>query len=108
MTPEQAIASLDRHIAKHGQAVKIRKTNSAVDEVETRAFVRGMKPDEIAGAITQSDRKVVLSPTGIEIAALPKASGYLVIDNAPAAIIGKPEFVKMNDVIVRINVSVKG
>jgi len=108
MTPEKAIASLDRQIAKHGQSVKVRKGNTTDGEIAARASVRGMKPDEIAGAITQSDRKVVLSPTGISVGSLPKSGGSVVIDDAPQQIIGKPDFVKINDVIVRINISVKG
>lgn len=107
MSPSEAIAALDRQIAAHGQPVKVRQGNAAGGEVATRAFVRGMKPDEIAGAITQSDRRVVFSPSSVAPSLL-RAGGFLVIDEAPAAIIGKPETVKINGVIVRINVAVKG
>ncbi|MBX4944635.1 hypothetical protein [Rhizobium binae] len=107
MTPEQAIAALDRQIAAHGQPVKIRQANTAVGEVSARAIVRGMKPEEIAGAITQSDRRVVFSPTGIA-QILPKSGGFIVIDGAPVSIVGKPELIEVNGVLVRINVAVRG
>ncbi|WP_038539552.1 hypothetical protein [Neorhizobium galegae] len=99
---------LDRQLADHGQTVKLRKGNTAAGEVAVKAFVRGITADEIVGTITQSDKKVTVSPTDLAIFGMPAAGGSVVVDDKPRAIVGSPEILKMDDVIVRINVVVKG
>jgi len=108
MTPDQSIAMLDRQLARHGQTVRLRKGNTAVGEATVKAFVRGIKADEIAGTITQSDKNVTVSPSGLATFGMPAAGGTVVVDGTPRAIIGSPEIIKMNDVVVRINMVVKG
>lgn len=108
MTPDQAISMLDRQLAQHGQTVKLRKGNTAAGEATVKAFVRGIAAEEIAGTITQSDKKVTVSPTGLATFGMPAAGGSVVVDGTPRAIVGSPEILKMDDVIVRINMVVKG
>lgn len=71
------IADLDASLAEHGENVVLRRvkgtsvaTTQNVD-VTCRAFVRGYQPSELVGAITQQDRKVILSPTQIDTAGWP-------------------------------------
>ena len=62
MTPQSAIAMLDRQIAAHGQDISFRSgstTHSA------RGFVRGYKPEQLVGLITQQDRSVIVSPSSL-------------------------------------------
>ncbi|MFD1623890.1 hypothetical protein [Azospirillum griseum] len=77
MIPE--IAALDRALAVAGEPVLLRRfygvnPRTSVD-VECMAFVRGYKPQELIGSITQTDIFVILSPTEIERAKWPGGSG---------------------------------
>lgn len=108
MTPAQAIAALDRQLAAHGQTVILRKGNTMAGQATVRAFVRGVTADDIVGNITQTDKKVTVSPTGLEAYGTPGSNTIAVIDGAPSNIIGKPEVIKINDIVVRINMMVKG
>jgi hypothetical protein len=71
MTPTNAIAMLDRQLAKHGQAIMLQRITSAAGGVQVKAnlqlqaFVRSFNPDELVGGIVQTDSKVILSPTEI-------------------------------------------
>lgn len=60
MTPARAIYMLDRQLAKHGQDVAFRRGATVTT---ARGFVRGYKPEQLVGLITQADRQVVMSPT---------------------------------------------
>lgn len=62
MTPESAIAMLDRQIADHGQSVSFRRTGVVH---QTSGFVRGYRAEELVGTITQADRRVIVSPTNL-------------------------------------------
>ena len=73
MTPAQAIADLDRMLAEDGEDVRIRSAKDLVGEgVVVRAFVRGYRPDELAGGVQQGDSEAIISPTGLAAASLPK------------------------------------
>lgn len=73
MTPEGAIASLDRQIARHGQPITLRRVvaNAPAIEATLYGFVRGYRPDELVGGIQQGDTEVVLSPSRL------KAAGWM-------------------------------
>lgn len=75
MTPEAAIASLDRMIEQNGEEVCLQRitgtVNQATFSATVRAFVRGYQPQELVGSIVQGDSKVILSPTGIAAAQWP-------------------------------------
>lgn len=108
MTPSAAIAALDRQLARHGQTVILRRGNTTLGEATIKAFVRGVKAEEVAGEVTQTDRMVVLSPSGLGAFGEPAAGTMVVINGKPSTIVGKPELIKLNDVLVRINMVVKG
>lgn len=108
MTPTQAIAALDRQLSAHGQTIILRKGNTTLGQATVKAFVRGVTADDIVGTITQTDKKVTISPTGLDLYGLPGTNTIAVIDGAPANIIGKPEIIRLNDVVVRINMVMKG
>lgn len=71
MTPAECIADLDGQLAAHGETIDLRRLTTGPNGVQIplvvscRAFVRGYKPTELVGGITQNDSKVILSPTEI-------------------------------------------
>ena len=68
MTPESAIAMLDRQLAMHGEDVELwheTGTQKIPFKVRCRAFVRGYAAQELVGGIAQTDSKIVMSPTEI-------------------------------------------
>lgn len=111
MTPQQAIAKLDRAIASNGQTVTIRRGTATAPtaQVTVKAHVRGYKSDELVGGISQTDSFVILSPTGFEAwpGGWPKKDDWAIIDGRPRTILAAGP-IKMNDVLVRIELQVKG
>lgn len=108
MTPEHAIAKLQRQLATHGQNVDLRKIANGQTQSEAlaqRAFVRGFRPEELVGQIQQGDRNVVFLPDATAIAL--KKGDKIVIAGA-AANVEVAEIVRMHDVPVRVNVRVRG
>jgi len=79
MTPEAAIAMLNRQLAAHGQDIRLTRNTLGPGgvlipfSVECRAFVRSYKADELVGGIIQGDTLVVLAPTEIEAQGWPGA-----------------------------------
>ncbi len=63
MSPEQAIAALDRQIAAHGDDAQIQRGTGA--PVSLRLWVREYLPQELQGGVTQGDRKVIVSPSDV-------------------------------------------
>ncbi|KQT03209.1 MULTISPECIES: hypothetical protein [unclassified Rhizobium] len=108
MTPAQAIGALDRQLAKHGQAVTLRKGNTTTGQATVKAFVRGVKAEDIVGTITQTAKKVTLSPTGLDAFGLPGANTIVKHADGQGGIIGMPEIIRLNDIVVRINMVIKG
>jgi hypothetical protein len=109
MNPAQLlIRDLDRALAEVGQDVKLRKGNTADGEKTVRAVVRGFKPEELVGGITQSDKQVTISPTGLDADDLPAARQYVVVEGRPRSIAGEPEMIRVDGVLVRINMMVTG
>lgn len=69
MTPTAAISMLDRQLSAHGEDIRLQiayGTQKIPFEVKCRAFVRGYSADELVAGITQSDSKVIISPTEID------------------------------------------
>lgn len=105
MMPANAIAMLDRQIARHGQSLKFKRGSAAL--VEMRGFVRGFKPSELVGTLKQGDRSIVLSPSTLGAYGLPRAQDKVVLADSSATV----QFVEpvyLADVLVRINVTVRG
>jgi hypothetical protein len=105
MTPAQAIAMLDDQIARHGQTLKFKRGAAAM--VPMRGFVRGFKPSELVGTLTQGDRSIVLSPKALGTFGVPRALDKVVIADTSATV-QSAESVHMDDVLVRINLIVRG
>ena len=79
MTPTQARAALDRHLAAHGQDVTIERVSSpsltVTATVTVRAHVSDFKPQDIDGAsgLQIGDSKLIMSPTEVNAALWPSA-----------------------------------
>lgn len=76
MSPQEAIAALDRALSEAGEYIVLRRMvgtgqNIANVDATVRAFVRSVKPEEIVGTISQGDLNVILSPTDIDAAQWP-------------------------------------
>lgn len=103
MTPETAIAMLDRQIAAHGQPVAFRRGASA--QVSARGFVRGYKPEELVGMVEQADRQMAVSPTTL--------GAFVPQDNDDVSIAGRlgkvmdVEPVQIGATVVRFNLRVR-
>lgn len=107
-TPAGMIARLDASLARHGQNVTLRTGNTTTGQRTCRAFVRGYKPSELIGLIKQDDKKITISPTGLGAFGEPSNGQFVVIDGRPRAIQGEPEFIRVDGVLVRINMTVRG
>jgi hypothetical protein len=113
MTPVQAIAMLDRQIARHGQTVKLVRLvpNQPAVEATVRAFVRGYKPEELANGVQQGDSLVTLSPTQLKgtpfEADLPVTNNKIEVSGRRRNVqFADP--VEMLNVLVRLNLQVRG
>lgn len=75
------IAALDRMLAVAGESIVLMRqfgtTPNSFASVECLAFVRGYRPEELIGNISQTDSFVVISPTEINRAKWPGGSGLL-------------------------------
>ncbi|EJN15693.1 hypothetical protein PMI42_00710 [Bradyrhizobium sp. YR681] len=66
MTPDEALESLRSQLAEHGATVAVRRyagkgpSRAVTAEADALARVVGYQPKDIAGAIQQGDRKVIL------------------------------------------------
>lgn len=111
MTPAQAIAALDRQIARHGQDVRLRASRSetaAFDET-VRAFVRGYKAEELGGGVQQGDTLMLLSPTELERVRFgPVERGCQVMIGDRQRYIEIADPVVLGDVLVRVECTVRG
>lgn len=102
MTPEQAIGMLDRQLARHGDDVSLGR---AAAEQGARGLVRGYRPEQLVGLVTQAHRAVTISPTSLN-GFEPRerdtfgAGGKL-------GVVEAAEPVRLNDVVVRWNLRVR-
>ncbi|WP_132254733.1 hypothetical protein [Methylobacterium segetis] len=111
MTPAQAIAQLDRQIAAHGQDVQLRAAAAEPDTAAAtlRAFVRGYRAEELSGGVQQGDTLMILSPTHLPAAGvetIQRGDGVTIAGRARYVEIANP--VVLNDVVVRIECTVRG
>lgn len=112
MTPESAIASLDRQIARHGQSVTLRRVvpNAPALEKGCKAWARGYKPNELVGGLQQGDTLLIFSPTDLpaEFVAAPLKRGDGIRVEGLLRTVQFTDPVRLNDVLVRLNVTVRG
>lgn len=108
MTPAQAIAALDRQLSRHGQTIRLRRGGATVD---VKGFVRGFTADELisGSGISQDEDKVILSPSSLTGWAgdAPGEDDWCEINDKYRAIT-KGRLIKLNDVVVRIELQVRG
>jgi hypothetical protein len=113
MSPADAIEMLDRQIAEHGQTITLERLvpNQPAVTATVRGFTRGYKPDELANGVQQGDSTVVLSPSSL--AGTPFAATLPTINNKAVfhgrrrnVIMADPVYI--NDVLVRVNLQVRG
>lgn len=112
-TPSGMIARLDAALARRGETVTVRRytaptgTPRPKTDIASRASVRAVKPEELAGEINQTASKVVLSPTGLG-ALLPLKKGDKIVIQGKERNIELPKPIFVADVLVRIDVMVTG
>jgi hypothetical protein len=106
MTPADAIQSIDRQIAAHGQVAKLERAKPAFSG-NIPVFHRGYRPDELSGGIQQGDSTAILSPTNLAVAGVPKRLDKLTVGGRKRNI-EAAEPVYMNDVLVRVNLWLRG
>ncbi|WEJ32194.1 hypothetical protein [Devosia sp. SD17-2] len=102
MTPSEAIAALDHQLARHGQPIGF-KRGSTIQSAT--GFVRGYKPEALAGLITQADRSVIVSPTSLSTY-VPKANDDFNANGALGKVIAV-EPIHIGATVVRYNVTVR-
>jgi hypothetical protein len=119
MTSEQAIAMLDRQIARNKQTVTLRKLPST--DITVPALVRSSTATELIGGLTQGESLVIVSPTQINAAGWPgvqeagksdvrvpsKNRGDSVVINNQNRVVQNANPFYINDVLVRIEIVVK-
>lgn len=105
MTPLQAIAMLDRQLARHGQTVTLARGASSVT---IPGFVRGFRPEELVGDIQQGDLSAVLSPTNLGDFPVPVQHNDKLTVAGAVKNVESAEHVCMLDQLVRINLVVRG
>ncbi len=118
MTPETAVAALDRHLARNGAPATLRRYTGlgaarVASDVTVQAHVRGYAPEELVGGIVQGGSKAILSPTQIAAAAWPGPQGWpevgdkLVVDGRERNVTGAVPM-RMAGRVVRIELQVDG
>ncbi|MCE4223403.1 hypothetical protein HCU64_06535 [Methylobacterium sp. C25] len=106
------MSKLDRQVARKGQTIQLRKAaaKDGSQDKGLRAFVRGYKPDELAGGVQQGDSTVIVSPT--ELAKSGFAGPIVRLDRVVVAgrvrSIEVANPVMLNDQVVRIELWVRG
>lgn len=99
-------------IATRGQTVRLQRVNVRDEKlfIPFRAFVRGYRPDELAGGIEQGESVVVISPTALAKAGISdpiKGNDRLWVAGTPRAVrMCNP--VATDDVVVRWDAWIKG
>ncbi|KFC73200.1 hypothetical protein FG93_01944 [Bosea sp. LC85] len=73
--PAAAISDLDQELGESGQSVTLSRPAGGPADLVCQAFVRGYKPEQLVGAITQQDSLVILSPTALAAVAWPVPEG---------------------------------
>ena len=113
MSPESAIAALDRAVHVSGEQIRLRRTTGTQQiplDVDCHACVRGYAPDELLGTIAQGDRKVILSPTEMKNAQWtwpPRVNDKCIIGGKQFTVFGTDNL-SIGGQLVRIELQVRG
>lgn len=97
---------LDAQIGRNGQTVKFKRGTGPVTTM--RGFVRGFKPQELVGTLKQGDRSIILSPTVLGVFGIPQDQDKVAFLAGGSATVQSVEKIHMDDVLVRINLVVRG
>jgi len=116
MTPQQAIAALDRGIWTAGQSIALRRyTGTSAEsrvylEVEARAVVTGFAPAELVDGIKQGDRTLIMSPTEMTRGkwCWPPRIGDKAVIGGRETNVEAVTLREIGDVLVRIEMRVRG
>lgn len=104
MTPAKAIAMLDRQVAAHGQPGTLRRGSAAAHSI--RCVVRGYRPEQLVGLVTQADRNVILSPSTLGAFGVPSAQDrFTSMDQIGT--VQDVEPVHLDGVLVRVSMRVR-
>lgn len=114
ISPETLIRDLDNALRDAGQTVTLRHLTLGPGgqqfhfDVTTRGNVRPVKPEQLIANIDQSQRKVILSPTGLTAFPMPiRKNDKCLIDGTVTNVeFAKP--IRVDDVVVRIELTVTG
>lgn len=114
IAPDVLIRDLDNALRDAGQTVVLRRLTLGPGglqvhfDVELRANVRPVKPEQLISGIDQAQRKVILSPTGLAAFPMPiRKNDKCLIDGTVTNIeFAKP--IRVDDVLVRIELTVAG
>jgi hypothetical protein len=127
MSPDVALASLDAKLASVGVTITLQRLTAGPGgvqipfSVDCKAFVRGYRPEELVGGISQQDSFVVLSPSEISARGWPGAATKpttldprVPVKNDKIVIDGRSRNIEaavgisIGDTLVRIELQVKG
>lgn len=104
MTPQDAIASLDRQMAEHGQAIAFKR---AASEQAAVGFVRGYKAEQLVGMITQQDREVIVSPSSLGSFQPRENDDFIIVGGAKLGKVMAAEPIGIGATLVRWNLRVR-
>lgn len=102
MTPTEAIAMLDRQLAKTGQDIAFRR---GVVEQEAWGKVDSYAPEQLVGIITQADQRVVVSPSSLGTYEPKENDEFTTGGRLGVVTAAQPR--RMQNTIVRWNISVR-
>lgn len=115
------VATLDRHLASHGQSAKVRRRVGASNvfvDADVRLRLSGYATTDLVSGIKVTDSKFVMSPTPLLAAgaAWPGAAGggtdvkindWLLVEGRQRAVV-QVDNVRIGDVLVRIEGRISG
>ena len=104
MTPTEAISMLDRQLAEHGQAIAFRRGTTAQSSV---GFVRGYRPEQLVGLITQQDREVVVSPSSLGTFQPREDDDFAIIAGGRLGKVMSAEPIHIGSTLMRRNIRVR-
>ncbi|TIU02331.1 MAG: hypothetical protein E5W43_00885 [Mesorhizobium sp.] len=117
MTPQELIADLDAALIDAGQTVTLRRLTLGpggiqipFDVENVPAAVRPLKPEELIGNLDQTASRIVISPTVIAARQFPfpVKKGDKIVANGKVRNIEFPGPIYVQDVLVRLNLTVAG
>jgi hypothetical protein len=114
--PQSLIADLDAALLDAGEDAVLRRLTLGPNSIQipfdcdVRASIRPLKPEELVGGIDQTWSRVILSPTDINRAQfrLPVRKGDKIVQAGKVRNVEFPAHIRVQDVVVRIELMVGG